>query len=84
MGKKVIKKGKEILSQRLALKRKHRQAIMLNELEYKAMLEYCKKYKVTNKSQLIREALFSKLMKTMDEDHPTLFDDNVMTALKKY
>lgn len=78
------KKRKEILSARFALKRRHRQAIMLNDLEYKAMLEYCKKYKVRNKSQLIREALFSKLMKTMDEDHPTLFDKKVMSALEKY
>jgi len=78
------KKHKEILSPRFLLKRKHRHTIMLNDLEYKAMLEYCQKYKVKNKSQLIREALFSKVMKSMDEDHPTLFDKKVLSALERY
>jgi len=33
---------------------------------------------------LIREALFSKVMKSMDEDHPTLFDKKVLSALERY
>ena len=78
------KKANQILSPSRAMRRKHRTAIMLNELEYKAMMDYCKKYKVRNKSQLIREALFSKVMRSFDEDCPTLFDRKVLSALERY
>jgi hypothetical protein len=58
------------------LKRKHSQAFLLNDLELEALLKYCKKYKVKNKSKFIRETIFSAVLKKFDEDYPTLFDLN--------
>ena len=67
-----------------SLKRVHRQAVLLNELEYNAVQAYCKKYKVKNKSKLIREALFKKVLKKYDDDYPTLFDEKVLNSLVRY
>lgn len=58
------------------MKRVHRQSFLLNSREMRAVNHYCKKYKVSNKSKLIREALVTAILKKFEDDHPTLFDSN--------
>ncbi|MDR3651794.1 MAG: hypothetical protein P4L34_02340 [Paludibacter sp.] len=54
--------------------RTHRQIFTLNDEENKALNRYISKYKVQNKSKLIRETLMFAIIRKMEEDHPTLFD----------
>ena len=56
------------------LKRNHQLVFMLNDLEYEALEKYCKKYKVKNRSKLIREALMTEILVQFDRDYPSLFD----------
>ena len=56
------------------LKRKHQVVFMLNELELEALDKYCVKYKVKNRSKLIREALMTEILIQFDRDYPSLFD----------
>ena len=53
----------------------HKFSITLNEREYIVFKNYIKKYKISNKSQVIREALFTHILKKFDDDYPSLFDD---------
>lgn len=59
--------------QRKALRRTHRKTILLNDAEIAAIEEYCRRYRVSSKSALIREATMEMVLKTLDESHPTLF-----------
>lgn len=65
------------------LRRKHKQQIMLNDYEIDAFNQYCKKYKVNNRSKLIREALFTKVLQSFEDDHPTLFGKEELSRLEK-
>jgi len=55
--------------------RNNRQTIMLNRREMNALNAFCEKYKVSNRSQFIRETIMTHILKKFDEDYPTLFDD---------
>jgi len=35
---------------------------------------YCKKYKVDNRSKLMREMIITTVLKKFDEDYPSLFE----------
>ncbi len=54
--------------------RTHRHIFTLNNEENKALNRYISKYKIQNKSKFIRETLMMKIIRKMEEDHPTLFD----------
>ena len=54
--------------------RTNRLVFTLNDEENKALNRYITKYKVQNKSKFIRETLMLKVIRKMEEDHPTLFD----------
>lgn len=54
---------------------------LLNDAEYKAISNYCKKYKVNNRSKMIRDFVFSAILESYDRDYPTLFDKQVMADL---
>jgi hypothetical protein len=56
------------------MKRVHRQSFMLNTREMRAINQYCKKYKVSNKSKFIRETVVTAILKKFDDDYPTLFN----------
>lgn len=51
---------------------------MLNEEEYKLVSFYLNKYKISNRSRWFRETIMSHILKTLDKDYPTLFDENEM------
>ncbi len=65
------------------LRRKHKQQILLNDYEVDAFNSYCKKHKINNRSRIIREALFTKVLQSFEDDHPTLFDKAELSRLEK-
>ena len=74
---------------RMALKRKysspqpnhprvHKVTFMLNDEEQKAVERYLAKYKIINKSRWYRETILTHILRTLEEDYPTLFKENEM------
>lgn len=58
---------------------------MLNRKEMNALNAFCEKYKVSNRSRFMREAIMTHILRKFDEDYPTLFDDtepNLFTVRK--
>ncbi len=55
------------------LRRTNKTTILFNNREQEAFNLYCEKYKIKNKSKLIREAIMTVILKRFDEDYPTLF-----------
>lgn len=55
--------------------RKHKMTFLFNEMEQKALENYCKKYKVANRSKFIRETVVTAILKQFDEDYPSLFEE---------
>lgn len=59
--------------QKDSLKRKYRKTTLFNEQELTAIDEYCRRFKVSSRSALVREALMERVLKGLEENHPTLF-----------
>jgi hypothetical protein len=59
-------------------RREHRVVFVLNDTEYNAIERHLRKYKITNKSHWYRMTILSHIWKTMEEDYPTLFNENEM------
>ena len=59
--------------QKASLVRRHRQVIYLNDSEMAAIEQYCDKFRVGTKAVLFREAIMEKILKELDDNHPTLF-----------
>ncbi|MDR0811242.1 MAG: hypothetical protein LBN23_03055 [Paludibacter sp.] len=55
--------------------RTHRKTFTLNEEENRALENHLKKYNVGNRSRFIRETLMLAILKRIEIDSPTLFDD---------
>ncbi len=47
--------------------------LYFNDSELAAINEYCTRFKVHAKSALFREAIMSKILSELEENHPTLF-----------
>lgn len=58
--------------------RVHKITFMLNEDEYKTVQRYLTKYKIGNKSRWYRETILTHIIHTLEEDYPTLFNENEM------
>ena len=58
--------------------RTYKVTFMLTEEEQKAVDRYLAKYKIMNKSRWYRETILSHILKTLEEDYPTLFAENEM------
>lgn len=50
----------------------------LSNEEYSLIASYMKKYKISNKSRWMRETIIAHVLKSLDKDYPTLFDENEM------
>lgn len=50
-------------------------SILLNDAEYKAISDYCKEFKVSNRSKWIRETLMVEVIKRLEANTPLLFSD---------
>ena len=59
-------------------KRERRISFMLNDTEFNAIERYLHKYKINNKSNWYRSTILAHIWKVMDEDYPTLFNENEM------
>jgi hypothetical protein len=62
-------------------RRKHTLTAMLNDKEYNAFIKYCNRYKINNKSKIIREMVFGTIMQDYMKDYPTLFDKQVLAEM---
>lgn len=58
--------------------RKHRVSFMMNDEEYNVVERHVAKYKITNKSNWYRTTILTHVLKIMEEDYPTLFNENEM------
>ena len=58
--------------------RHQRVVCLVSEEEMRIIDEYLKKYRITNKSNWMRETLLSFIYKNLDEDYPTLFGEHDM------
>lgn len=50
----------------------------LNDEEYELIHYYLRKYKITNRSRWFRETVIAHILKNMEQDYPTLFEENEM------
>jgi hypothetical protein len=66
------------------LLRKHKLNFLLNELEQNAFENYCKKYKVANRSKFMRETIVTAILTQFDKDYPSLFDNLEAQKEKSY
>ena len=56
------------------LRRKHRKSLLFNDSELNAINNYCKRYKIRNKSKFMREVILSEVLAQFERDHPKLFN----------
>ncbi len=63
------------------LSRTHKISIALNDYEVAALDKYCKKYRVKNRTKLVREILFTKIFTDFNSNPPTLFGEDEMARL---
>ena len=59
--------------QRASLKRIHRKSVLFNAQELVAIDTYCKRFKVSSRSALIRQAVMERVLSGLEESHPKLF-----------
>ncbi|MBO7415913.1 MAG: hypothetical protein J6T18_02680 [Bacteroidaceae bacterium] len=58
--------------------RKERFTFLANEEEKRMIDSYLRKYKINNRSRWIRETLITFIIKKLDQDYPTLFNEHDM------
>ncbi|HEX3006094.1 MAG TPA: hypothetical protein VHO90_00605 [Bacteroidales bacterium] len=66
------------------LKRINKRVITFNNKEISVIDQYCKKYKIDNRSQFMREAIIKSILNKMDEDYPTLWDGYQLSLFTRY
>lgn len=54
--------------------RRNRLCVLLNDREQRALEGYCRRYRVTNRSALVRRVLIESILRRLNADAPTLFD----------
>lgn len=59
--------------QKESLRRVHRKAVLFNSKELSAIDEYCRRFKVGSRSALIRQSVMERVLRGLEESHPTLF-----------
>jgi len=59
--------------QKEALRRKHRKTILFNDQELSAIDEYCRRFKISSRSGMIRQAVMERILSDLSDSHPTLF-----------
>lgn len=51
---------------------------MLTDEEHEVIAFYLKKYNISNRSRWYRETILAHVLKMMEKDYPTLFEENEM------
>ncbi|MCF0175978.1 MAG: hypothetical protein HUJ94_04000 [Bacteroidales bacterium] len=59
--------------QKASLLRRNRQVLYLNDRELAAISEYMERFRVRSKATFLREAIMEKVLRELDDNHPTLF-----------
>lgn len=59
--------------QKESLMRTHRKSVFFNQQELAAIDEYCRRFKVSSRSALIRSSVMKHVLGGLEENHPTLF-----------
>lgn len=59
--------------QKASLRRNLRKSVLFNANELAAIDEYCRRFKVGSRSALIRQATMERVLRGLEENHPTLF-----------
>lgn len=75
-GKKAVKSPEKLTKS--LLPRDRNVTFLLNDSEYKALLKYCIKYKIKNRSRFVRESVMKAVLTRLADDYPTLFGENEM------
>ncbi|MDR1517383.1 MAG: hypothetical protein LBS52_04690 [Dysgonamonadaceae bacterium] len=73
-----MKTSKTYKAQTKAKPRQKKAMFMLSDEEYNLILFYLKKYKIANRSRWFRETVLTHVLKNMEHDYPTLFEENEM------
>lgn len=50
----------------------------MSDEEYDLIQFYLKKYKITNRSRWFRETVLGHVLRILEQDYPTLFEENEM------
>ena len=58
--------------------RNQRYSFLVNSDEKQTIENYLRKYKISNRSRWMRETLMTFIIKNLDQDYPTLFDEQEM------
>jgi len=66
------------------LKRINRKVINFNNKELTAIDVYCKKYRIDNKAQFMRETIIATILKKFSDDYPTLWQDQQLKLFTNY
>jgi predicted solute-binding protein len=66
------------------LKRKYKKSIAFNSQEIKAIDKYCQRYKVSNPTKFIRQAVMQVVFKKFTDDYPTLWDQPGITVQPRF
>jgi hypothetical protein len=58
--------------------RNERYSFLVNADEKQTIENYLRKYKISNRSRWMRETLITFIIKNLDQDYPTLFNEQEM------
>ena len=58
--------------------RNERYSFLVNSDEKQTIENYLRKYKIRNRSRWMRETLMTFIIKNLDQDYPTLFNEQEM------
>jgi hypothetical protein len=58
--------------------RKERYSFLVNSEEKQMIEKYLRKYRIRNRSRWMRETLITFIIKNLDQDYPTLFNEQEM------
>ena len=58
--------------------RNERYSFLVNESEKQTIENYLRKYRISNRSRWMRETLITFIIKNLDQDYPTLFNEQEM------
>ena len=58
--------------------RNERYSFLVNSTERQIIENYLRKYRISNRSRWMRETLITFIIKNLDQDYPTLFNEQEM------
>lgn len=71
-------KTKNNITNGKAKPRSKKAEFLLSDEEYDLIQFYLKKYKITNRSRWFRETVLGHVLRILEQDYPTLFEENEM------